>query len=126
MRQPIRIRYQLQGNPELAETFRDVQRAFDSQPTVLLRRFDAQFTLPLVIGNLTDEPDEIRLGRIIDLTSQESPVTACSGMCHFVWRPDRGGAQITAISGLTLGVNGGKLYRYTFELVYAPVGGLNV
>lgn len=125
MRLPIRIRYQLTKNPELGESFRDVQRAFDAIPQVMLRKIETEYTVPLVLGNLDNEPDAIELIRIIDLNSQESPV-GCGSLCHYVWRPDKGGAQIMAIDGLTLAANGGKKYRYTFRITYAPVGGFSV
>lgn len=121
----IRIRQQLGKDPELAENFRDVQRAFDSIPTMLIRKVDIEYQIPLVLGNLKNEPDGIELLRIIDLVSQETPV-GCGGLCHYVWRPDRGGAQIMAIDGMTLGIHGGHRYRFTFRITYAPVGGFSV
>jgi hypothetical protein len=121
MRLPVRIRYQMQGAPELAEAFRDVQRAFDAIPMVILRKLETQYTVPLVLGNMQNEPDAIEMIRIIDLNAPETPVL-CGGLCHYVWRPDRGGAQIMAIDGLTLAANGGKPYRFTLRLTYAAVG----
>lgn len=123
---PIRIRQQLSDNPELGEQFRDVQRAFDSIPTTLIRKIEVEFQVPLVLGNLKNEPDGIELMRIIDLDAQERPVAEAGGLCHYVWRPDKGGAQLTAIEGMTLAANGGKRYRFTFRITYAPVGGFSV
>lgn len=127
MRSPIRIRYQLQGQPELAEAFRDVQRAFDSLPTVLLRKIDAMYyTEPLILSNLEQEPEAIELIRVFEVAAPETPVVGAGGVCHYVWLPQEGGARITSINGMSLAANGGKKYRFTFRLTYAAVGGFNV
>jgi hypothetical protein len=122
----IRIRQQLLKDPDLAEQFRDVQRALDSIPTVLIRKIEVDYQEPLVIGNLTNEPDAIECIRLIDLLSQETTVLGAGGVCHYVWRPDRGGAQIMSINGMSVAANGGKRYRFTFRITYAPVGGFSV
>lgn len=124
MKLPIRIRYQLTKNPELGESFRDVQRAFDAIPQVMLRKVEVEFSSVLVLGNMDNEPDGIELLRIIDLSAPEKPV-GCGSLCHYVWRPDKGGALIYAIDGMTLAANGGKKYRFTFRITYAPVGGFS-
>lgn len=125
MKLPIRIRHQMTGSPELGEQFRDIQRALDAIPITLLRKIETQYAVPLVLGNLMNEPDAVELIRIIDLNAPESPVT-CGSLCHYVWRPDRGGVQIMAIDGMTLAAHGGKSYRFTFRLTYAAVGGFSV
>jgi hypothetical protein len=122
----IRIRQQLLKDPELAEQFRDVQRAFDSIPTMLIRKFELEYQEPLVIGNLTNEPDGIELIRIIDLGAPESPLVGVGGLCHWVWRPDRSGAQVMSIGGMSLPFHGGVRYRFTFRITYVPVGGFSV
>lgn len=121
MKLPIRIRFQLPDDKAQAENFRDIQRAFDAIPIVLLRKIEVEYGEPLVLGNLDNEPDAIELIRVIDLDAPETPVLT-GGMCHYVWRPDRGGAQITSIDGMT----GRKKYRFTFRLTYAAIGGFSI
>lgn len=126
MKLPMRIRYQLPDNPALAENFRDIQRAFDAIPIVLLRNVETQYTEPLVLGNMDNEPNGIEALRVVDLAAPETPVRDAGGVCHYVWRPDRGGAQIFAINGMSMAANGGKKYRFLFRLTYAAVGGFSV
>lgn len=125
MRLPIRIRRQLADDPEVGEQWRDIQRALDSMPTVLLRKVDVRYAEPLVLGNMVNQPDAIEVIRVLDLNAPETVLRA-GPACDYVWRPDRGGAQITGITGMTLAANGGKLYRFLFRLTYAPVGGFSV
>lgn len=125
MKLPIRVRMQLTDDPKLGENFRDIQRAFDAIPIVLLRKIETEYREPLVLGSMDNEPDGIEVMRIVDLAKPETPVRV-GGLCHYVWRPDRGGAQIYAIDGMTLAANGGKKYRFTFRLTYAAVGGFSV
>lgn len=126
MKQPIRVRQQMLQNPEFGELFRDIQRAFDSMPTELLRKIEMMYTEPLVLGHLEQEPESIELVRIIDLANQDTPVVNAGGICQFSWLPAEGGAHIKSINGLSLAANGGKKYRLTFRLTYAPVAGFNV
>lgn len=125
MKQYIRVRQQVLQNVELGEQFRDIQRAFDAIPIFLQRTIEMMYTEPLVLGNLQQEPDAILCIRVIDLASQETTVLGAGGVCHYVWRADAGGAHINSINGMSLVSNGGKKYRLTFLLVYAPVGGPN-
>lgn len=125
MKQYIRIRHQMTQSAELGEQFRDIQRAFDAIPIIILRKnIEVEYQEPLTLGKLDSEPDAIECIRVVDLAAQETPVLGAGGVCHYVWRPDRGGAQLTSINGMTLAANGGKKYRFTFRLTYAPIGGV--
>lgn len=119
-----RIRHQLPRDVTQGEQFRDAQRAQDSVPHQLLRKVEMIYTEPLVLSGLERSPEIIEAGRIIDLSAQEVPLH-CGGLCHFVWLPNRGGAQIGSIDGMSVAANGGKKYRFTFRLTFAPAGGLS-
>lgn len=125
MKLPIRIRRQFAEDPEVGEQWRDIQRAFDSMPTVLFRQVEMQYSEPLVLGNMVNSPDAIEAVRVTELAAVETPVHV-GGVCDFVWRPDRGGAQITGINGMSVAAHGGKLYRFLFRLSYVAVGGFSV
>lgn len=119
-----RIRHQLTQDVSMGEQFRDTQQSLDVIPLVVMRRIELPYSEPLTLGNLTRSPDGIEVLRVIDLGAQETPLHV-GGLCHFVWRPGKGGAQIESIDGMTVAADGGKKYRFTFRITYAPVGGLN-
>lgn len=125
MRTPRRIRTQFAGNTTtLGERFRDAQGALDAIPIMVLRKREMVYDEPLVLGGMERQPESIEAMRIIDLSDQEQPVHG-GGLCHFVWRPNLGGAQITSVDGMSVAANGGKKYRFTFRLTFVPAGGFN-
>lgn len=119
-----RIRNQLANSVALGEQLRDTQQGIDTIPLMVQRRIDMAYSEPLVLGNLLRSPDSIEVVRVLDLSAQETPVPA-GGLCHFTWNPKKGGAQIMSIDGMSVAANGGKKYRFTFRLSYAPAGGSN-
>lgn len=124
MRSQRRIRHQLSRDAVLGEQFRDTQQSLDAIPSTVLRRITTLYAEPLVLGSFSQEPEGIELLRIVDLSAQEKPVT-CGSLCHFVWRPLLGGAQITSVDGMSIAANGGKKYRFTFRITFAAPGGFN-
>lgn len=100
----------------LGELARDIQSIFDSIPQQLVRTFDDFYREPLVIGTLQTEPTAIELIRITNLSAPESPVL-CSGLCHWTWNPQQGGASVYSIAGLTPSTS--VRYRFTFRIMYA-------
>jgi hypothetical protein len=124
MRAQRRIRNQLSRDVTLGEQFRDAQQSLDAIPTIVHRKLEVQYTEPLVLGGFSQQPDGIEVLRVIDLNAQETPLS-CGGLAHFVWKPDKGGAHITSIDGMSVAANGGKKYRFTFRLSFTPAGGRN-
>lgn len=118
-----RIRHQLTKDVGLGEQFRDAQKSLDRFPVEILRTVEMQYAEPMVLGGFSQPPRGIRVDRIIDMAAQETPVTACSGLVHYVWKPQQGGAVITNISGMTTAAHGGKTYRFEFRITFAPLGG---
>lgn len=119
-----RIRQQVSTDVGLGEQFRDAQQGQDVVPLTLLRRVTMNYTEPLAIGAMKQAPEGIEAMRVIDLSSQEAVLLAGS-FCNFVWRPNKGGAVVTSIDGMSIAANGGRRYRFTFRLTYAPMGGFN-
>jgi hypothetical protein len=119
-----RIRNQLAKNVTLGEQFRDAQKGLDVIPITAMRKTEMAYSEPMVLGNLSRQPDAIEVIRVIDLQNQERSIPA-GGLCHFVWLPDKGGANIGSVDGMSVASNGGRKYRFTIRLTYAPVGGFN-
>lgn len=119
-----RIRQQLLSDAALGENFRDAQRGLDYVPLVTQRKIEMLYAEPLVLGNLPVMPESIEVMRVLDLSNQERPLHS-GGLCHFVWRPKQGGAFIESVDGMSVPVNGGKKYRFTFRFSFAPGGGSN-
>jgi len=121
---PIRpqLRKQLWEDPDKGEQARDIQQAFDRQPRTALRTVVMQYSEPLVIGNLREQPAGIEAIRILEDKDQQSPVRA-GGLCHFAWLPQKGGAVVGSIDGMNVPLNGGKSYRFTFRFTYEPAQG---
>lgn len=121
-RRATRIRNQMPRDVQLGEQFRDAQSSLDVVPLTLLRRIEMVYSEPMVLGALTEQPESIEAIRVIDLTSQET-VQLNGGLAWFIWRPDRGGAVIHSIDGMSVAANGGRKYRFTFRLTFVPPGG---
>ena len=111
----MQLRKQLFEKLDLGEHARDVQQLFDLVPRMFTKTTESAYTQPMVLGGFDEQPESIELVRIIDLNAQETPV-ACGSMVHYVWKPQRGGAQITSIDGLTPSPS--TKYRFTFRLTF--------
>ena len=118
-----RIRHQLAREASLGESLRDAQSSLDIVPLIVLRRVEMPYAEPMVLGGMDRSPEFIE-ARVVDLDAPEAPVN-CGSLCHFVWKPAQGGAQITSIDGMSVAANSGKKYRFTFRLTFAPAGGFN-
>jgi hypothetical protein len=115
------LRKQLFQDATLGEQARDIQGGFDAIPIVILRTLVALYSEPLALGTLIDKPVAIEVIQVVDQSAQETPVK-CGTACHFVWRPQNGGAVITNIDGMSPTVNGGRSYRFTFRITFAQRG----
>lgn len=116
------LRQQLWTDKNLGELARDAQDAFDAMPTVELRSIVMAYTEPLVLGQIDEQPAGIEVIRIYREDDQERSV-GTGGLCHFVWKPDAGGAFIKNIDGMSVGTNGGIRYRFNFRISYFAKGG---
>jgi hypothetical protein len=122
MRSQPRIRHQLGRDVTLGEQMRDAQKGLDVIPVTVLRKLQMRYTEPLVLGGFERSPEAIEALRVVSMADQENALL-CGGMCHFAWRPNKGGAQITSIDGMSIAANGGKDYRFTFRITFEPTAG---
>jgi len=106
---------------DLGDHARDVQDIINKVPVVEHRVVETTYTEPMTLA-AKEEPFCIELVRIANLRAIEQPVTACTGMVHYVWRPQLGGAQITNIGGLGVASNAGTPYRFSYRITYRMVG----
>lgn len=111
------LRYPLSRDTEQGERARDIQGALDTIPVVFLRTVETTYSEPLTIGTLPSRPEGVELLNIVDQNGTLMPVL-CGSLCAFEWKPDNGGAQVTSIDGMSVGLNGGKRYRFTFRITY--------
>lgn len=94
---------------------RATQGVFSSMPRFETQTFDSAYVEPMALNVAGEEPQAIELVRITNLLAPESPVL-CGSMCHWVFRPDLGGALILSIDGLTSAP--GSRYRFVFRITY--------
>jgi hypothetical protein len=113
--QQRQLRKQLWGKRDQTEQAGDIQGAFNAAPRIVTKTFIAAYTEPMVIGGITEQPENIILTRVVTTYRSEIPVL-CGSMCHFAWKPELGGAQITSIDGLTPAP--GVTYEFTFWLTF--------
>lgn len=106
---------------ELGNHARSMQDILNKVPVVEHRVVETTYGEPMTL-QAKEEPFSIELVRIQNLRAPETPVTACYGFVHYVWRPQRGGAQITNIGGFTVAANAGIPYRFSYRITYRMVG----
>lgn len=109
------LRQQLSINTQIGEQARDMQNALDTIPLMVTRKVTGMYREPIVLGALRAPPVAIEAIRVVDAT--ETPVK-CGGLCHFVYKPEQGGALINSIDGMSLALNGGKQYTFSFRITY--------
>lgn len=114
------MRQQLSKDPNVGEALRDTQGALDQIPIQLLRTITGLYAEPLALGSLPSKPLSVEAISVVDQADQETPVLTGS-LCHCVWDPQKGGAQIKSIDGLSAN---GKTYRFTFRITFAQGGGV--
>lgn len=105
---------------ELGDHARDVQDIMNKVPVVEHRVIETTYGEPMTL-QAKEEPFCIELVRIQNLRAPETPVLACYGFVHYVWRPQLGGAQITNIGGLSVASNAGTPYRFSYRITYRMV-----
>lgn len=102
---------------ELGNHARDVQEIFNKMPVAEHRVIEDFYGEPMVL-QAPEEPFCIELVRIANVGALDTPVTACNGMVHYLWRPDIGGAQIKNIGGMSVATNGTTKYRFYYRITY--------
>jgi hypothetical protein len=105
---------------ELGAHARDVQEIFNKMPVIEHRVIEDFYAEPMVL-RANEEPFSIELVRIANMYALETPVSACFGMVHYVWKPTNGGAQITKIGGMDVATNGATKYRFYYRITYRMV-----
>jgi hypothetical protein len=114
MANPQQLPHQLNKDPINGANQRATQNALMSQPRFVTMTLDSVYSEPMPLNVGAEQPESIELTRILNLSSQELPVL-CGQMCHWVYRPDLGGAQLTSIDGLTPSA---LICRFTFRITY--------
>ena len=102
----------------LGKHARDVQTILDGIPVEEQREVEALYAEPMTMGALKEEPFSIKLERIVNLFAPETPVTACTGFVHWIWKPQVGGAQIQSITGMSVATHGQTKFRFSFRISY--------
>ena len=110
-----KLRQQLLQDQALGDIARDVQKVFDLLNPVTYKKFREYYTEPMVLGVFSEAPLSIELVRIATVTQPELPVR-CGGLVHFVYKPQRGGAIITNIDGLSPVVR--TQYDFVFKVTF--------
>lgn len=114
----MRQRFFDEKQKDLGSVARDVQDLLGTIPVVELRIVESLYKEPLAISTISEEPFGLELVRIVNLFAPKTPVSACTGIVHWVWLPEAGGASITQIGGLTPAANGKIKYRFYFRVTY--------
>lgn len=109
-----------QDQVELGGHVRAVQEIFDRVPVVEHRVIEALYDEPMPLSAV-EEPFGVELVRIQNLQAPETPVNACYGFVHYVWKPLKGGALITKIGGMDVATNGTTKYRFSYRITYRMV-----
>lgn len=108
-------------NAELWKHVRDTQLIFNNIPVTEHRTMETFYAEPMTMGGLQEEPFCIELVRIVNLLQGEQPVTGCTGFLNFVWKPQKGGAVINNVNGMSVGTNGTTKYRFYYRITYRMV-----
>lgn len=116
---PQQLPYQIQPDALSGANDRAVQNILMSMPRVSIQVLEGAYVEPLTL-TVAEDPVSIELARVVNLLQQDVPVQ-CSSLCHFIYRPEAGGAQITSIDGLTS--NAASRYRFTFRITYKAQNG---
>jgi len=114
----MRQRFFSKDQDQLGQVARDVQELLGTIPVVQLKIVESVYKEPLAIGAIDQEPFGLELVRIVNLYAPKTPVSACTGIVHWVWIPEAGGASITQIGGLTPAANGQIQYRFYFRITF--------
>lgn len=107
------LRKRLWKDRDLGELARDVSDALGSLTAFEVKQFDAPYTEPMYVG-YDHEPNAIVLGRVRNVKTPETPVTAGS-LVHFTWEGTRKRCRINEIHDMTPAP--GETYRFTFLMV---------
>lgn len=110
-----KLRQQLLEDQTLGEIARDVQKVFDLLNPVTYKAFREYYTEPMVLGVFSEPPLSIELVRIADVIRPELPVK-CGSLVHYVYKPQKGGAIITNIDGLSPVVR--TQYDFVFKVTF--------
>lgn len=114
MPNPGQLPYQTNVDPINGGNARAIQNIVSSMPRFESKVFEAAYIEPMSLA-VVAEPESIELTRLINMLSPDVP-QQCSGMVHFTYRPEFGGALIKSIDGLTS--DGASRYRFTFRITY--------
>ncbi len=96
----FKIRQTLIDDQTVGDLARDLQKIFDLINPVAYKTFTTFYTEPMTLGVFVEAPLSIELVRITPVVQTELPVK-CGGLCHYVYKPQKGGAIITSIDGLS-------------------------
>lgn len=94
---------------------RDVQKVFNLLNPYVYKRFREYYTEPMTLGIFSAPPLCIELVRITAVVQAEQPVK-CGGLVHYVYKPQKGGAIITNIDGLSPVVR--TQYDFVFKVTF--------
>lgn len=121
MTQNTQLRQQFFDKQEIGDHARDTQRAFDTIPRIFSKTLESYYSEPMTLGSpiVGEEPESIRLTRIISIVTPEKPVL-CGSMVHFVWKPQLNGCLVTSIDGLSPSTT--IKYRFVFDFKFPAKG----
>lgn len=111
----FKLRQQLLQDQTLGELARDCQKIFDLINPCTYKKFREFYKEPMVLGIFTEAPLAIEMVRITPVVGAENPVL-CGGLVHFVYKPQKGGAIITSIDGLSPTPR--TEYDYVFKITF--------
>lgn len=111
-RNPRQLPYQVTTDAVSGKNQRAAQGVFSSSIEDITYVIEQPYSEPLTLGLGGDEPQAIRADRILNLSSQTTPVLT-SGFCNYTFA--NGTASITSIDGMSPGPT---IYRFVFRVTY--------
>lgn len=122
MSRQLRMKYRYFGpqHAELSDVARNTQEVVGTIPVVELVPVVQLYAEPMYVA-LSEEPYALELARIVNVEAPEDhPV--CSGMVHWVWEPQNGGARIDRIEGMTTAAYDQTRFKFFYRVTYALPG----